>query len=209
MRRLDSPDAPMLFTIAITVWRREEMLPHAIQTVLNQTYRQWEILVYSDGSSQVARETVAALQPTIPIRYQELRRRPKHWGNHLRRLALEEGSGSHVCFLGHDCLLYPSYLETHLANLDGNTDGLSVVPIDYWRKTRLDVRQPISQDMMNLHDGQIDLLCIAYPRRLALEVGCFGEDMQRLRYADYVSYDRLRQVSPPVYHPGPSQASHF
>ena len=209
MQRLDRPDPPLLFTVAITVWQREEMLPHAIQTVLRQTYPRWEILVYSDGGSRLTRETVAGLDAAIPIRYREVRRRPKQWGNHLRRLALEEGSGSHVCFLGHDCLLYLRYLETHLANLEGNVDGLSVVPVDYWRKNRLDVKQPLNPDMMNLHDGEIDLLCIAYPRRLALEVGCFGEDMQRLRYADYVSFDRLRQLTSPVYRPGPTQASHF
>jgi glycosyltransferase involved in cell wall biosynthesis len=199
----------MLFTVAITVWQREEMLPHAIQTVLIQTHRQWEILTYSDGSSRLARDTVQALQPSIPIRYQAVKRRRRHWGNHLRRLALEQASGSHVCFLGHDCLLYPTYLETHLANLAGNPDALSVVPIDYWRETRMDVRQPRNPDLMSLRDGEIDLLCIAYPRRLALEADCFGEEMQRLRYADYLSYDRLRRITPPIYRPGPTQAAHF
>jgi cephalosporin hydroxylase len=198
-----------LFTVAITVWEREEMLPHAIQTVLSQTDSRWELLVYSDGPSDVARETVAALQPYVPIRYRAVERRPKHWGNHLRRLALEEGSGSHVCFLGHDCLLYPHYLETHAANLEGNAGGLSVVPIDYWRKTRLDAKQPRNDDLMHLQAGEIDLLCVAYPRRLALETGCFSHDTQHRRDADFLAYDRLRQISRPLYRPGPTQAAHF
>src|SRR2546428_3236587 len=120
MQRLDRTDAPMLFTVAITVWQREEMLPHAIQTVLSQTYPRWEILVYSDGGSRLTRETVAGLEPAIPIRYREVRRRPKQWGNHLRRLALEEGSGSHVCFLGHDRPLDPRELRTPLPTLEAN-----------------------------------------------------------------------------------------
>lgn len=199
----------MLFTLAITVWRREEMLPHAIQTVLNQTHRNWEILVYSDGTSRATQRIVAALEPEIPIRYEPLKRRRGHWGNHLRRRALEQGSGSHVCFLGHDCLLYPTYLETHLANVGAAPHALSVVPIDYWRETWRDVRQPRNPDLMNLRDGEIDLLCVAYPRQLALEADCFGADMQRLRYADYLSFERLRKLTPPIYRPGPSQAAHF
>jgi hypothetical protein len=40
-------------------------------------------------------------------------------------------------------------------------------------------------------------------------VGCFGLDMERIRCADYLGYDRLRRRSPPIFNPVPQQAAHF
>ena len=62
---------------------------------------------------------------------------------------------------------------------------------------------------MGLSDGEIDLLCIAYPRALSLEVDCFCPDMWRRRCADFLSFDRLRQRVSPVFVPSPTMAAHF
>jgi hypothetical protein len=48
----------MKFTVAITVWRRQRLLPHAIQSVLAQSHRDWEIRVYSDTLGAPDREAV-------------------------------------------------------------------------------------------------------------------------------------------------------
>lgn len=199
----------MRFTVAITVWRREHLLPHAILSVLRQSCGDWEIRVYSDGFSRYAHETVAALADRVPITYCAARRRRGRWGNHLRRLALEEAHGEHVVVLGHDCLLYESYLEAHAHNLGGDPDALSVVPVDYWRDRRFDRVLPDPLGPMRLAAGQIDLLCIAYPRCLTLELDCFGSSDLRRRDADFLAFDRLRHLSAPRLLSGETRAAHF
>jgi len=197
------------FSVAITVWKREYLLPYALQSVLRQEQACREIIVLSDGSSRATRRMLEPLRERHPIRYLEVERRRKCWGNHLRRCALEETSGSHVIILGHDCVLYPDYLQTHLLNIGSNPDALSVVPIDYWRVAVPDGRQPRADDLMLVGEGEIDLLCIGYPRRLALDLDCFGADMLPFRYADYLAFDRLRAHTAPVYQSGPTQAAHY
>lgn len=199
----------LTFTVAITVFRREEFLPHAIQSVLAQTLPPLEILVYSDGRCRAMRETVARLQPDHPIFAREVKRGRHLKGNHLRRLTLEQARGSHVCFLSHDSYLYPTYLATHAENLRENENAISVVPVAYWKTFVKEPGQPTNPDVVNLSDGEIDLTCLAYPTRLALQVGCFAPEMQRLRPADFISYDRLRRVTPVIFRPGPEQAAHF
>jgi glycosyltransferase involved in cell wall biosynthesis len=199
----------MQFSIAITVYKNELFLPHAVQTVLAQTLADWEIRMYSDGRSRASEEVARQLEGAVPLHYKPITRCRGAYGNRLRRIALEESRGTHVCFLGHDCLLYPTYLETHARNIAGRKDALSVVPVAYWKKYLLRRGQPASDDLATLGEGQIDLLCIAYPRDLALEVGCFGLDMERIRCADYLGYDRLRRRSPPIFNPVPQQAAHF
>jgi glycosyltransferase involved in cell wall biosynthesis len=202
-------DTTIGFSVAITVWKREYLLPYALQSVLRQEHACREIIVLSDGGSRATRRILEPLRERHPIRYLEVERRRKCWGNHLRRRALEEASGSHVVILGHDCLLYPGCLQAHRDNIGSNCDALSVVPIDFWRVDRPEGRMPRADDLLLVGEGEIDLLCIGYPRLLALDLGCFGEDMLRIRRADYLSFDRLRTHSAPVYRPGPTQAAHF
>lgn len=200
------------FTVAITVWKREGLLPHALHSVLRQDEPCREIVVLSDGWSRAAAEIVAPFEaaPSGPaVRYLAVRRRRKTWGNHLRRRALEEATSSHVVILGHDCYLYRGYLAAHRRNLGDDPGALSVVPIDYWRATYPDGRMPRREDVENAGEAEIDLLCLAFPRRLALEVGCFDEGVVRARCADYLAFDRVRRHKTPVYRGGETRAAHF
>lgn len=200
---------PVRFSVVVTVWKRNELLPHALQSVHRQSFPAQEVVVISDGRSRASRRIVEGLTDHLPIRYEAVRRRRKTHGNHLRRRGLETADGSHVVILGHDCLLYGDYLETHRRNLADDPDGLSVVPVDYWRETWPDGRQPRVCDVTRAGEGEVDLLCLALPRRLALEVGCFDESMMRIRCADFLSFDRLRRRKHPIYRGGASQAAHF
>lgn len=199
----------MQFTVAVTVYKTPEYLPRAIQTILAQTVTDWELLIYSDGRCKTTREVVRQIEGDVDVRYRELRRRRGSYGNHLRRLTLEEGRGDHVCYVGHDCLVYPTYLETHARTIAGDPRAVSVVKIDYWKNTERRATQPEQLDLARAGEGEIDLMCVAYPRLLSLEVGCFDADMERIRCADYLSFDRLRQASPPILADAPEQGSHF
>lgn len=199
----------MKFTVVITVWRREQLLPHAIQSVMSRTWPASEILVYSDGRSRTTERVVEQLQHDHPIHYRRMPRRPRLRGNHLRRAGLEQGTGSHVCIVGHDCILYPTYLESHAGLIAGDPDAVSVVRVAYWKELTRRRSRPTRDDLVNAGEGEIDLLCIAFPRQLSLRAGCFGPEMERLRHADFLSFAALRELATPVLLPSPEQAAHF
>lgn len=198
----------MLFTVAITVWRREYLLPHAIQSVINQTWRDWEMVVYGFGRSRRAERLVADLDGDLPIRYVQGRARYRTRGNNLRRMALEQARGSHVVIVGHDCLLYPTYLETMAGLVGSDSDALPVVPIDFWKEFDRRSRLP-SVHPAEARIGQIDLLCYAFPRDLALAEDCFGPATIHRREADFLSFEALRRRSEPRFADGPARACHF
>lgn len=202
-------DGAPRFSVAITVWKREELLPAALRSVLEQDRPADELLVLCDGRSPAAERIVDGHRSERAIRYFEMPRRRKCWGNPLRQRALEEAGGSHVVLLGHDCLLYRGYLAAHEEILADDPAALPVVPIDYWRSTTPDGVMPRHDDPGTLGEGEIDLLNVAYPRDDALELDCFGPEMHRTRCADYLSFDRIRRKRTPVLHPGPPQAAHF
>lgn len=44
-----------LVTIAIPIYNAEKFLQYAVQSVLNQTYTNWELLLMEDGSTVTVR----------------------------------------------------------------------------------------------------------------------------------------------------------
>jgi hypothetical protein len=106
-------------------------------------------------------------------------------------------------------VLYPGYLETHARAIGDDPDAVSVVPVDYWKDFERRGPYPRGRDLMRVGEGEIDLLCLAFPRRMALEADCFGRRFARYRHADFLSFDALRNLKRPVLASETTQAAHF
>ena len=136
----------MKFTIVMTVYKREELFLHALYTVLQQDYTDWELIILADGphpSAEAATKLIKNDQyhafwerPNLTerIHYHSCKRAPKGTvGNSLRRRGLKLATGDYVCFVGHDCLLDKDYLSTHKANIEkADRNCVSVVSALYW-----------------------------------------------------------------------------
>tara|TARA_Y100001938_G_scaffold136815_1_gene200202 strand:+ start:53608 stop:54318 length:711 start_codon:yes stop_codon:yes gene_type:complete len=136
----------MKFTIVVTVYKREVLFLHALYTVLQQDYKDWELIVLTDGPHPATEHAVELIKtdryhafwarPGVKdrIHFQALPKAPSGTvGNPLRRRGLELASGDYICFLGHDCLLDKDYLSTHLHNIQKEEGScVSVVSALYW-----------------------------------------------------------------------------
>ena len=136
----------MKFTIVMTVYKREELFLHALYTVLQQDYTDWELIILADGPHPDTEAAVELItndryhafwdRPNLPgrIQYHSCKRAPEGTvGNPLRRRGLKLATGDYVCFTGHDCLLDKDYLSTHKANIEkADCDCVSVVSALYW-----------------------------------------------------------------------------
>lgn len=99
-------------SVLIPTWNREEYLGEAIESVLAQTYRDFEIVVVDDGSTDGTAELVK--------RYDQVR---YVWQPHsgipaARNRALEEARGELIAWLDSDDLYAPTKLEKQVAYLD-------------------------------------------------------------------------------------------
>lgn len=100
---------PPLFSIIIPTYNRAHFLSGAIESVLNQTCSDWELLIIDDGSTDNTKEVV--------LNYPDRRIRYVHQKNAERSAARNNGiqhaKGEWICFLDSD----DEYLEHHLAIL--------------------------------------------------------------------------------------------
>lgn len=110
-------------------------LEEAIESVLSQSYEDWELLLVDDGSTDASTGIARRYAERYPdrIRYLE---HPGHVNRGMsasRNLGLQEARGGFVAFLDADDVWLPDRLSTHLRILEEHPEAAMVYgPTRYW-----------------------------------------------------------------------------
>ena len=108
-----------LVSILLCTYNAQETIVQTLQSCLNQTYQNFEILIHDDGSID---ETLVAIQKINDSRIQVLnswkKLGPYRWLNFL----LDHAKGEYIAIQDHDDLREPKKLEFQIQFLDKNTD---------------------------------------------------------------------------------------
>ncbi|MGQ9628535.1 MAG: glycosyltransferase family 2 protein [Anaerolineae bacterium] len=104
--------AEPVFSIIMATYNRAHLLPRAVNSVLNQTYRNFELIIINDGSTDNT-EDVCRSFSDHRIRY--YKQTPNKGVLAARNKALYLATGDYVAILDDDDELVPQALETALA----------------------------------------------------------------------------------------------
>jgi len=130
-------------SVIIPTFNRADRVSRAIDSVLSQTYRDFEIIVVDDGSSDNTREVVTAYGAPVRYVFQE-NQGPGAARNHGIRVA----AGMYLGFLDSDDVWLPTFLAKTVAALDEYPDvdvatvGIYVGPEGQKMITHLEGVQP-------------------------------------------------------------------
>ena len=107
-------------SVILPTYNRLPYLRQAVDSVLAQTFTDWELIIADDGSDEQTRAYLASCEPLPRVRVILLPR----LGNPgaVRNVALREARGEYIAFLDSDDLWMPSKLELQLAALQASTD---------------------------------------------------------------------------------------
>ena len=113
-----------MVSIIIPVYNQEKFLVETLNSVLNQTFSNWECILVNDGSTD---NSVAVLQPflTHDNRFHFINSENRGVSN-ARNLALQQVKGDYILFLDGDDLIHPEKIQQVLSNFQKNPD-LSIV----------------------------------------------------------------------------------
>ncbi|MBR2731802.1 MAG: glycosyltransferase family 2 protein [Clostridia bacterium] len=101
-----------LVSIVMPSWNTARFIAESIQSVLDQTYRNWELLIVDDCSTDQTNDVVRPFLQDARIRYFK---NDKNCGAALtRNRALREAQGEWIAFLDSDDLWAPEKLEKQL-----------------------------------------------------------------------------------------------
>ncbi|HAA29501.1 MAG TPA: glycosyl transferase [Cyanobacteria bacterium UBA8553] len=115
-------------SIITPLYNKAAYITETIQSVLSQTYSDWEMLVVDNGSTDDSWEKAQAFQgPRI-----RLLQSPKQGPGAARNYGLDFAQGQWIQFLDADDLLEPEHLEQQLAAADENPEAEIIAC--YWQE---------------------------------------------------------------------------
>src|SRR5262249_48610634 len=107
-----------LVSVLLTVYKRTEFLPHALESALSQSFTDYEIIVADDSGNSVAADVCRPYSDAGRIRYRE-NRETLGVANSLR-VAMDEAKGSYIAILNDDDIWEHNFLASLLPPLQSH-----------------------------------------------------------------------------------------
>jgi glycosyltransferase involved in cell wall biosynthesis len=188
-------------SVVVPTYNSGRFLGRALQSVLDQTFQDWELIVVDDGSTDDTQEVMAAFQgPCIRYAYQENRGAPAALNAGIRL-----ARGVYIAFLGADDRWLPEKLALQVAQLDSLPLKVAMVYTDLHLLNLedetilgrfLEGRDPPRGKVLSqlLHtDGSFIHPCASLIRREVFErVGLFDEGLKT--HEDWDLWVRIARV---------------
>ena len=113
-----------LISILMPVYNGQEYLEETVLSILNQSYKEFELIIINDGSSdntKVICDNLEKIDKRIKIIHKE-----NTGVSHTRNIALDNASGEYIAFIDSDDSVYKDYLKILLSSMEKSNGQLSV-----------------------------------------------------------------------------------
>lgn len=180
---ISDPSEPLVSIIVPTI-NRPDMLRETIQSILDQTYRNFEIIVVNDAGQDVS-DVIASFGSSRIIYLTH----PQNKGLAAsRNTGIRAAQGKYVAYLDDDDIYYPNHLETLVSHLE-STDCYIAYTDSYQANQKLieDSYQTVNRTLEYSRDFDYELilvqnfipvLCFMHDRAIIDEVGYFDETLR-------------------------------
>ncbi len=189
------------FSVIIPVYNRERFIARAIESVLAQTYRDFELIVVDDGSTDAT--------PQIAARYPvRLLRQENRGVSAARNLGITAARGRIIAFLDSDDAWKPRKLEVQAAHFATHPECMIHQTDEIWIRNGTFLNKHKKHQKKSGHIFYDSLhLCLISPSAVAIrrelfdEVGVFREDFPVCE--DYELWLRITRRYEVCYSPEP------
>lgn len=110
-----------MISIVIPTYNREQILPRTLDSIVAQTYGEWECIIVDDGSND-ASMVVAAQYVNKDKRFRVLSNTLHKGAQGARNTGILAAEGDWICLFDSDDLMYPNFIEKMAAAIDSKTD---------------------------------------------------------------------------------------
>jgi len=139
---MDNP----LVSIIIPLYNTEKYIEKAINSVINQTYTNWQLIIIDDCSTDSSLEIVMNIRKSNKFSNEKIviKRMTKNMGTYVAlNIALKLAKGKYFCILGSDDIYIPEKLQIQIDEFTKNPNYVCVAG-KYIRK---DLKENICEDI--------------------------------------------------------------
>mgnify|MGYP006086215599 CR=1 FL=1 len=187
-------------SVIIPTYKRVEKLKRAIDSVLNQTFRNWEIIVIDNHSSDGTKELISSYNnPKIKILL------IKNKGNiaKSRNLGIKKSKGKYLALLDSDDLWTPNKLQACIKTLSKET---KIVYHDMYTQNNInqiifrksgmcrDLKKPIYNDLI-LNGPAFPTSSVVVEKNVFKKINFFDVKKNLITWEDYDAWIRLSKIN--------------
>jgi len=118
--------AKLKISVIIPTYNREKLISKSIKSVLNQTYKKFEIIIIDDGSTDNTKKEIGKIKDRR-IKYIKL---PKKTGaSNARNVGIKAATGDYITFQDSDDILHHNKLQKQIKNIIKNKSNFDFCKI--------------------------------------------------------------------------------
>jgi glycosyltransferase involved in cell wall biosynthesis len=111
---------PPTVSINLCCYNSEKYLRETLDSIVNQTYKDWELVIINDGSSDSTESIIQEyINQGYPIGYHYQKNRGLSYS---RNEALKRSQGEYIAFIDHDDLWMPEKLDKQVSFFKSNSE---------------------------------------------------------------------------------------
>ncbi len=158
-----------LISVVIPAYNAEQFLDETLESVLSQTYENWECIIVNDGSTDNTEEIAKKwCEKDARFRYFY---KENSGASDTRNLGIKETRGEYIAFLDADDLYMPNFLEICLENLvEKDVDLVAPKMLEFW-----DVQNEVIEDEDKkdyLYSGKEGIALFLHSNRITMALLC-------------------------------------
>jgi teichuronic acid biosynthesis glycosyltransferase TuaG len=185
-----------LISIIIPIYNREKILTETINSVITQTYTNWELLLVDDFSSD---NSVAVIE-SYTQKYSNIKfyqSQKKGYGPaHPRNIGIKNAKGNYIAFLDSDDVWHRNKLEAQINILKGSQykaicSNAEFFPSGHRNQFYRFKSRPISFEEYLDKPSGISTSCILIKKEYVDEIGFFEENIEFTSHEDYDYWLRM------------------
>ncbi len=172
-----------LVSVIIPVYNRPEMVKSAIRSVLNQTYKNLELIIVDDGSTDETGDNIKPFCSDQRVKIVSLNH--SGFAGFVRNRGVEHAKGKWLAFLDSDDIWLDEKLEVQLDYLNNHKDLLFIHSLEKWVREESVVSQKHRKHIKegnlfetSLGKCEIGPSTVVMDRSLFWETGGFREDLE-------------------------------
>lgn len=126
-----------LISIILPVYNSEKTIAETLDSIFNQTYKNYEVIIVNDGSTDKSNEVIRdKIKNRLNIKYFI---NENHGVSYSRNFAIKNSIGNKICFIDSDDLYHPNFLEEMLKISQKHEDNLIICGYTNFNKSESNV----------------------------------------------------------------------
>jgi len=188
------------FSVIIPTYNRSQELKRSVESVLSQSFGNFEILVMDDGSTDDTQKVVSTLNdPRIIYDWE------KNFGGPARprNRGVAKARGEWICFLDADDTWLPYKLEACYQHIDERVDFIyNDLEINEEKKSLFNksirrtrqLKKPVIMDLL-LNDNAISNSSVVVRKNILDRIGKIDEKVEMIASEDYNTWLRIASIT--------------